>query len=438
MKRKIRFLSLLLALLMLVPALFACDRIQGGDVQTSDTEAQTTQPGEPTFRLNGVKMTDYTIVYSGKTSEHAVEYFNSKLNEIYEIELESEKLAGDGYQIFIDKKGSDASISTFFDTCDEGMIGYDGKNVYILAKDNVGLCNVIDSFFDKVTTDGADTVITVDKNEKVAFAKDSLKVMSYNVLYDMYYDDAQQLPRDITALANFIKEQAPDVFGTQETMSPHKEKILAAMPNYDCYEGIVLKGSGVSNMIFWNADKYTKVSSGFQYLTNTPFVESKIEESNSYRGFSYVVLESLATHNQFVFVNVHVTYRNAQGENNDDNARYKQVQYLNKFLEGKKCEGLPVILVGDFNSVPTSKTLRSIENLERFDRTATVTKKKGDVGGTINGTQGTKRQNYIFDHIFVTSDRIETEYFTTLNEESKVNGRYLSDHMPVIAEIVIY
>lgn len=437
MKRKFRFLSLVLALLMLVPSLFACDRTQD-DAQTSDTEAQTTQPGEPTFRLNGIKMTEYTVVYSGKASEQAVEYFNTKLDEIYEIELETTKSAGDGYQIFIDKKGSDASIGTFFDSCDEGMIGFDGKNVYLLAKDSAGLFSVIDAFFNKMTTDGADTVINVAQNEKVAFIKDSLKVMSYNVLYDTYYDDNGELPRDITALANFIKEQAPDVFGTQETMSFHKEKILAAMPNYDCYEGIILKGSGMSNMIFWNADKYKKISSGFQYMTETPFVESKIEESNSYRGFSYVILESLETHKQFMFVNVHVTYRNAAGETNDDGARYKQVQYLNKFLEGKKCESLPVILVGDFNSVPTSQTLKSVENIDRFDRTATVAKNKGDLGGTINGTQGTKRQNYIFDHIFVTSDRIDTEYFTTLNNESKLNGRYLSDHMPVVADIVIY
>ncbi|MBE6706007.1 MAG: hypothetical protein E7577_00015 [Ruminococcaceae bacterium] len=82
--------------------------------------------------------------------------------------------------------------------------------------------------------------------------------------------------------------------------------------------------------------------------------------------------------------------------------------------------------------------MKSVENLDRFDRTATVAKNKGDLGGTINGTQGTKRQNYIFDHIFVTSDRIDTEYFTTLNNESKLNGRYLSDHMPVVADIVIY
>ena len=80
MKRKFRFLSLVLAFLMLLPSLFACNNQDGA--QTSDTEAQTTQSGEPTFRLNGIKMTDYTLVYSGQASEYAVEYFNIKLDEI--------------------------------------------------------------------------------------------------------------------------------------------------------------------------------------------------------------------------------------------------------------------------------------------------------------------------------------------------------------------
>lgn len=436
MKRKIRFLSMLLALLMLCMPLFGCNKDQNSDGQTSDSDAQTTS-GEPTFRLNDVAMTEYTIVYNGTSGKQALAYFNSKMNQAYKIQLESTTTVGDGNQIFIGVVGNDASVIEFFDSCEGGMIGFDGKSVYLLAKDSAGLFSVIDAFFAKAAADGADAVITVSENENIALTTDSLTVMSYNVLYDMYYDDDKKLPRDMDALAEFIKSQSADVFGTQETMDEHKEAILKAMPNYDCYTGIKLKGGAeMSNMIFWNADKYKKVESGFQYLTETPFVESKIPESNSYRGFSYVVLESLATHKQFMFVNVHITYRNADGKTNDDLTRYKQVQYLNKFLKGNKCEGLPVILVGDFNSVPSSMTLTSVENVERFDRTANVAKTKGDMGGTLDGSQHTVRQNYVFDHIFVTSDRITTEYYTAVDQ--KVNGRYPSDHLPVLAKLVIY
>ena len=98
---------------------------------------------------------------------------------------------------------------------------------------------------------------------------------------------------------------------------------------------------------------------------------------------------------------------------------------------------MPVILVGDFNSVPTSSTLQSVENVKRFDRAATVAKTKGDLGGTTTRAEHTMRDTYVFDHIFVTSDRISTEYFSVINADSKVNGRYLSDHLPIIADIVI-
>ena len=438
MKRKIRFLSMLLALLMLCMPLFGCNKDQNSDGQTSDSDAQTTS-GEPTFRLNDVAMTEYTIVYNGTSGKQALVYFNSKMNQAYKIQLESTTTVDDGNQIFIGVVGNDASVIEFFESCEGGMIGFDGKSVYLLAKDSAGLFSVIDAFFAKAAADGADTVVTVSENENIALTTDSLTVMSYNVLYDMYYDDAKKLPRDMDALAEFIKSQSADVFGTQETLDEHKEAILKAMPNYDCYKGIKLRGAWLSNMIFWNADKYKKVESGFQYLTDTPFVESKIPESNSYRGFSYVVLESLVTHKQFLVVDVHITYRGSDGEASGSivkQARLKQAQYLVKFLENKKYEAMPIILVGDFNSVPGSDALNVVEDSARIDRTVNVANSKGDVGGTIDGSQHTVRQNYVFDHIFVTSDRITTEYYTAVDQ--KVNGRYPSDHLPVIAKLVIY
>ena len=434
MKKK--FLIIISLILALLNVLSACVK----SPSDGETEAEGVTTSESVVKekdallVNGINITEYTVVFDGRASigtDSAQKYFNSKMKQAYKITLAAKTSSVDGYQIFIGVKGNDASVTEFFNSCEAGMIGFDGKNIYILAKDNAGLYSVIDAFFGKAVENENYAEISVSQNEKVAVTSDSVRVMSYNVLYDTS-------GRDIPALAEFIKSQDVDVFGTQETMSVHKKEILKAMPNYECYEGIVLKGSGVSNMIFWNADKYTKVSSGFQYMTDTPFVESKIEESNSYRGFSYVVLESLATHNQFVFVNVHVTYRNAQGENNDDLARYKQVQYLNKFLEGNKCEGMPVILVGDFNSVPTSQTLKSVENVKRFDRAATVAKEKGDLGGTTTRAEQTIRDSWIFDHIFVTSDRIATEYFSVINADSKKDGRYLSDHLPVMADVVIY
>ena len=294
-------------------------------------------------------------------------------------------------------------------------------------------------------TSDTDTTETQATSEEETFldGPESLTVMSYNVLYDMYYDDSQENSRDITALANFIKEQNADVFGTQEAMNEHKTAILKAMPNYACYEGIQLKGgAGMSNMIFWNADKYKAVSKGFQYLTDTPYVESKIEESNSYRGFSYVVLESLTTKKQFLFVDVHLTYKDSDDNNSGttvEKARLKQAQYLIKFLENKKFQTMPVVLVGDFNSVPGSDALNAVENANRMDRALTIAKTKGDVGGTLATNSHKERSRYIFDHIFVTGDRITTEYFTVVDKKINDSGaqRYPSDHLPVLAQIII-
>ena len=442
MKKK--FLMLISAVLALMCLMSACNN--GGDVlETIATEQSESYALTDALIVNGVNISDYKIVYDTRANvgtKAIYNYFNAKLKQLYGMELESEASISDGYQITIGVKGTDASVLDFYASCGGGMIGFDGKRIYLLATDKAGLYSVVDAFFAKAVADGERSQISISENEKAAITTESLTVMSYNVLYDMYYDEGKQKPRNLELLANSIKEQCPDVFGTQETQDEHMEAILAAMPNYDCYKGLKLKGgANMSNMVFWNADRYKLVSKGFQYLTDTPLQESKIPESNSYRGFSYVVLESLATQKQFLFVDVHITYRNADGATNDDTVRVKQGQYLLKFLESKKYETMPIILVGDFNSNPDKPSIQNIENSKRLDRAALVAKTKGDLEGTTTVKEHTLRDGYKFDHIFVTSDRIVTEYFTTINnkiDNAYGSPRYPSDHLPVLAKVVIY
>ena len=437
MKKK--FLMMISLILVMLSVLGACNSGKEGEETTAAVESNTGEDAanaDAPLLVNDISITEYTVVYDARVSigsDAAMKYFKSKLNQQYKIEIEPETREVDGYQILIGVAGTDSSINEFFSTCEEGMIGFDGKNIYLLSKDNQGIYSVVDAFFAKAVESEGRSYISISQNEKVAMTKDEITVMSYNVLYDL---SAEQY-RDLPALANLIKEQSPDVFGTQEALDAHKTAILEAMPNYQCYTGVKLKGgAGMSNMIFWNTDKFKAIEKGFQYLTDTPYIESKIPESNSYRGFSYVILESLATGKQFMFIDVHLTYRNADGDTNDDGTRLKQAKYLIKFLENKKYETMPIILVGDFNSVPSSQTLTAVENVKRFDRTAWVAKNKGDLGGTTTRAVRTIRDTYEFDHIFVTSDRISTQYFSAIDK--KVDGRYPADHLPVIAKIAIY
>ncbi len=445
MKKKLLItLSLVLAIMSI---LGACFKAPSGTEETmgDETTGEAGVTYEPMF-INGVNATEYTLVYDSTAatgSTYARNYFNETLKASHGVELEKSKTAVAGYNIFIGVLGTDATVKAFYDSAEDGMICYDGKNVYLLAKDNSQLYDVVDAFFAKKTEANE---ITVKQNEKIAVPGVSIKVMSYNVLYDKFYDEAQSLPRDINKLAEFIASEAPDVFGTQETQDFHYDAILEAMPNYDCYKGVELKGGAkMRNMIFWNKNKFKLVDKGHQYLTATPYVVSKIPESNSYRGLTYVVLESLETHKQFLFVNTHLTYRDSNDRTDNDVPRKKQAQFLKKFLESDRFSTMPMILVGDFNSVPNSDALKTVESVKRLDRAVDVAETKGDTGGTINGSNGTVRDNkYKFDHIFVTSDRITTTFFTTLDKESMAmhedSGveRYLSDHMPVIANVTIY
>ena len=114
MKKRIRLLCMALAALMVISVLFGCSKAATDGAQTSDLESETA--GEPTFRINGVPIADYTIVYnSGK--EKALNHFKNRLKQDYKIEIEATTEFSKGYHLLIGIESSDPTIADFYATC---------------------------------------------------------------------------------------------------------------------------------------------------------------------------------------------------------------------------------------------------------------------------------------------------------------------------------
>ena len=170
MKKKLLIvISLILAVMSI---LGACVKNPDTTETTGeDTVGETGEVFEPMF-INGVNATEYTLVYDSTAvtgSTYARNYFNETLKASHGVELEKSKTAVEGYNIFIGALGTDATVKAFYDSAEDGMICYDGKNVYLLAKDNSQLYDVVDAFFAKKTEEG--TLIEVSAPDEIEIVK---------------------------------------------------------------------------------------------------------------------------------------------------------------------------------------------------------------------------------------------------------------------------
>lgn len=423
MKNKLRFFSLALVPILLVSALFGCNK-------TTDAETQTTSETS-LLTINGVAFEDYTVVYERRAisgAEKAFSYLNKKLSVLYGTELKGSFVSEDRYEILIGLDGDDEAIAQAYAENPSGLIGATEKKIVLLGVNYAAFCQVIDAFLDKATGEAGSKEISISEYEILDLNRSALNVMSYNVLFD---PDKSGRPADYsTKMINTILENDTDVLGTQEDTSANRQYFIQKLNNYSVYKGAGEDNDG--NYIYWKTDKFKVMEKGYYYLSDTPEIRSKYDGSNQYRTMSYIILEVKETGKQFFFVSTHLDYRATE------KVRVKQISVLASLVKKLNKDNLPLIILGDFNTTQTasgSAILHFMANNQNLGMTLDVAAKKGDTGSTLVN-EFKLRGDLIFDYIFVSTDKVYTKYFSVL--DNKTNGKYPSDHLPVLAQIDIY
>ena len=434
--KKTRILSLVLALLMLALGLIGCNKDQPTPQET-ETAAETTTEEAITeaakivpVTINGIALTDYTIVYAAKATsggKTAADHLNRKLGELYNVELPTANKRQDRPEIVIGLGGDDAAFAEAYQAHPTGLIGVSGKKIVLLGANGSALCKLVDALLAKATTVGDDVSISVTDFEFPAIQVDSLKVMSYNILSDLNKEGRPADAREQmvqTILANDV-----DVLGTQEDNSENRAVFTQLLGNYSSYIG-----DGGDNYIYWKTDKFNLIKKGYYYLTETPTTRSKYEDSTQYRTLTYVILEVKETGKQFLFVATHLDYRASEA------TRVKQISALATQIKKINKDGLPVILVGDFNSLPNASNGAVPTFLGRnpeFAITFNVAETKGDIGESlVSQDDFATRYLGVYDYIFISVDNVYTKYYTIVDNVK--DGKYPSDHLPVLAHVDLY
>lgn len=258
---------------------------------------------------------------------------------------------------------------------------------------------------------------------------DALTIMSYNVRFGTADDgpDAWDLRKDF--LVETVRKHAPTILGTQECLDFQAGYLVEQLSGYGWIGlGREEDGGGEMTAVLYQKSRLLPLESGHFWLSETPDVPaSKSWDSSLPRIATWVKFFDRTTQRPFYYYNTHFDHRGAV-------ARLESARLLQSRIATLHPK-VPVVLTGDFNThggdTEPWKALTIGTLVDLWD----VAKERKGVANTWNGfaipdpTQA-RRIDWILATQGVAAlsceiDAVERE------------GRFPSDHMPVIAKILL-
>lgn len=300
------------------------------------------------------------------------------------------------------------------------------------------------------------------KNEKI-------RVVTYNVLFDLFdtkladqtYSWVNRFPNVVLSIENM----APDLLCVQEVYPTQLKDLEQALGHdYDFFVGD--SDSGELNGIFYKKERFQLDQSYYQTeninLSSTSlelpvnpkddvsvkkipnFFSSSLEPG---RQLTLAHFYDKLTGKAFTVINTHLTFHRI-------NSREDQVWFIEKLVRHLHGFSRSVIVVGDFNTFPNRPDQLTLpfydgdlicqvllQNLKDTKDCALL----GHIGPTTttfynyykrgNGPfKSEEDSDVILDHIYVSP---QISVIMNAHEPCQINNQFPSDHMPVIADIIL-
>lgn len=248
-----------------------------------------------------------------------------------------------------------------------------------------------------------------------------LRVMSVNVRLPLASDGANDWPNRRTIFVETVRRADPDVIGTQELFQRQGDDLVKALPRYRWFGRDRRGGHADEHMgVFYRADRLTLLRQGDFWLSDTPEVPASISWGHPLpRMVTWGEFRTRAGKRFFLF-NTHLPYRAE-----DEDAREKGAALIATRVAAIAGEA-PVVLTGDFNTVPGSATHRRLA-ATLADAWETAPHRQGPAETFHNFTgKPDRRIDWVLARgLRPTRVRVLTDY---------EGDRYPSDHFPVVVD----
>ena len=255
------------------------------------------------------------------------------------------------------------------------------------------------------------------------------KAATYNIRYDAAADQktGNAWSSRKEALSELIKKHHFDLLGTQEGSVVQMQELLELLPGFDkVHVGYGGKDGNLHTCaVLYKAALFELLDSGVFWLSETPDIPSIGWDATDRRICQWTKLKDKKSGQVFYFFNAHFYWRNEVARRESGPLMVLKVQEI--------AGTYPVLIVGDFNSEPSSSQVHSMKTVfaDSYDRS--VNGRKGKVGTAFPGGVFRGEPGGRIDYIFVNKTIAVSDY--EVYSDVYADERYPSDHLPVSCRI---
>jgi len=255
---------------------------------------------------------------------------------------------------------------------------------------------------------------------------EQLCIMTYNIKHgNSGPPNTWQVRRPI--MKKLLKQYAPDVIGMQEVLWKQVKDLAVDLKGY-AWIGLGRNGGSHSEFmaIFYRQDRLDPLEFNHFWLSDYPEIMGSTTWGNTNRRMvTWVRFKDLKTNQEFYLMNTHFDH---QVERARVNSAHLILQRIQRFRSG-----IPVFLMGDFNApADSSEPYRILVNQGPFvDSWKTARIWRGEGLNTYNGFRPEPRNNGRRIDWILYKGKIKVNSAEIV--DFQVNGRYPSDHFPVVA-----
>tara|TARA_B100000949_G_scaffold34086_1_gene27692 strand:- start:267 stop:1139 length:873 start_codon:yes stop_codon:yes gene_type:complete len=251
-------------------------------------------------------------------------------------------------------------------------------------------------------------------------------IISYNIRYDNNWDVENSWKIRRNKINQILVQYSPSIIGIQEGLLNQVQYIDSSLINHD-YVGIGRddgKEKGEFCAIYYDTTRYVLLKDSTFWLSETPDTVSIGWDAALERICTYCLLTDRITKKEFWVFNTHFDHIGVIARERSSELILNRINKING-------RSLPIILMGDFNSIPDSPPVIEIKT-ELSDALQISLEKLKGPRGTFNGFNENLPIEKRIDYIFTNNLKILS--YTHINDRLN-NNRHISDHLPVMVII---
>lgn len=258
----------------------------------------------------------------------------------------------------------------------------------------------------------------------------ALRVMTYNIRLATTSDSINYWPNRRHKVTGLIRYHRPDLLGVQEALPVQIANLDSALADYTRY-GVGREDGrqkGEFSAIYFRKSRFKLLDAGTFWLSLEPRTPgSKSWDAAITRICSWVKLRDQDTKKVFYHFNTHFDHRGTV-------AREKSAQLILQQIRAIAGTA-PVILTGDLNIPPTSPAYQTLVGNSGFQDARSISQYPPyGPEGTFSGFRVNRPLGQRIDYILVNKP-VRVRQHAVLTDQQ--GGYYPSDHLPVVAELLL-